>query len=334
MADERARVAGLITASWSTRVIAVACELRLFDALAAGPSTAAQLAAETGSQPQALFRLLRGLASLELVSDLGGESFELTDAGRLLCEGAPGSIRGMALHWGQRLWSAFSQIDQSVKTGKPWRISGLEGFEHMSSDPAQMAMFHQSMADQTAPVARTMLAAYDLSGAHKVMDVGGSYGALLAAVLNAHPSLSGEVFDLEGLAEASTAYLKSQGVADRARFTAGSFFETIPSGADVYMLKSIIHDWHDEDALRIMRQLAAAMSPPAKALLIEQVAPDRVRGGEDIVAIRADLMMLTATGGRERTIGEYRELFEAAGLKLGQVIPTVSAFSVIEALPA
>ena len=330
--EARERVSGLIMGAWGTQVIHVAAQLRLFDALAGGPRAAAELAAETGSHPPSLFRLMRALAAIDLVRHLDGDRFELLPAGELLRTDAPGSVRGMALHWGRRLWGAMTQLDQSVRTGAPWRVSGLEGFQQMAQDPADMAMFHQSMADQTLPVARGVAEACDLSGYGRLMDVGGSYGALLAALLKAYPSLSGEVYDLAGLSEASTAYLEGQGVGGRARFVAGSFFESVPAGAGAYLLKSIIHDWDDAEALQILRNVRAAAAGGAAVLVIEQVAPAQVRpGGGDLVPIRADIMMLTATGGKERTVEEYRALFEEAGLALTRVVPTASAFSVLEA---
>src|SRR5471032_2908862 len=166
----RARVQALIAGAWSTQVTHVAARLEVFDRLLDGPRAAAELAAETGSHPGAFLRLMRGLASLDLVTQLDGDRFELTAAGRLLAAQAPGSIRGMALHWGERLWGALGQLDQSVKTGKAWRASGLDGFQQMAHDPAQMAMFHQSMTDQTGPVAAAMLKVYDFSRFRTLMD--------------------------------------------------------------------------------------------------------------------------------------------------------------------
>ncbi len=336
MADhnERARVQGLITAAWSTQVIGVAARLSLFDRIAAGEGAARALAAATGSHPGAMRRILRALAALGLCRQAGEDRFELTAAGELLRAGAPGSIRGMALHWGQRIWGALSQLDQSLATGRAWRISGLKGFEEMASDPAQMAMFHQSMADQTGPVAAAILDVYDFSPFRAVMDVGGGYGALLAAVLKAHPGLTGQVFDLPDLAQAAGAYLEDEGVAGRGAFVGGSFFDAVPAGADAYMLKMIIHDWGDEDALAILtccRRAAAARG--AKILVMERIAP-ALAGPDDLVTIRGDILMLTAAGGQERTPDEYEALFAGAGLRLERTLPTASGFSVMETTPA
>jgi hypothetical protein len=333
--DLRARLVSQITGAWSTQVVGVAAQLRLFDALAHGPRAAADLADETGSHPGALYRLLRALAALGLVGDLRDGKFELTEAGRLLCEGARGGLRGMALHWGDRLWGALSQLDQSVATGKPWHISGAEGFEHMARDPQQMAMFHQSMADSTAPVAHAVLEAYDFSPFTEIMDVGGSTGALLAAILKAHPRMLGRVFDLPGLAEAADVYLRAQGVADRATYVGGSFFEAVPSGAPLIMMKMIIHDWLDDEAALILSNTRKALAPGGVVLVMDRVAPEVVSATPaDYATLRADITMLTAAGGKERTEAEFETLFARADLSLRRIVATTSEFSILEAIPA
>ena len=273
MTDERDRVLALITGAWPVQVIHVAARLRLPDLMAEGETSSAALAETTGSHPRTLRRLLRAMAALGLCRQTDHDRFELSPAGEVLREGSEGSVRGVALHYGERIWGAMSQLDQSVKTGRPWRISGASGFEHMASDPGQMEMFHQSMADRTAPAARDMLQAYDFGRFRTLLDVGGSYGALLAAILKARPDLTGQVFDLPNLKDASTAYLERVGVSDRARFTGGSFFDQVPAGADAYMLKSIIHDWDDQEAVQILRNCAVAAGAQGRVLVIDRIAP-------------------------------------------------------------
>jgi hypothetical protein len=325
----RARVQDLITGAWSTQVVHVAVRLKVFDRLLEGPRSAAAMAQETGSHPGAFARLMRALASIDLMRQLDEERFELAPAGRLLAEGQPGSVRGMALHWGERLWGALGQLDQTVRTGRPWKESGLEGFEHIAQDAGQIEMFHQSMADNTAPAALAMIEAYDFGALRTLMDVGGSYGALLAEILKAHPPMTGAVLDLPGLAEASRAYLEHAGVADRGRFEGGSFFEAVPSGADAYMLKSIIHDWDDERALTILKNCAAAAGRDGLVLVIERIAPE-LASPADFITVRGDILMLTANGGRERTEAQFRSLLGQAGLDVRRIVPTASGFAIIE----
>ena len=335
-AEDRARVLGLITGAWPVQVIHVAVRLRLPDLMAEGETSSAALADATASHPRTLRRLLRAMAALGLCRQIDHDRFELTSAGELLRAGAEGSVRGVALHYGERIWGAMSQLGESVKTGRPWRISGASGFEHMASDPAQMEMFHQSMADRTGPAARDMLQAYDFGRFRTLMDVGGSYGALLAAILQARPGLSGQVFDLPALKDASTAYLERMGVSDRARFTGGSFFDQIPQGADAYLLKSIIHDWDDPDAVRILRNCAAAAGAEGRVLVMDRIAPELADGDPvDLVTFQGDLMMLTANGGLERTLKEFQAIYDQAGLRLEGVTTTAAGLAVMEtrALP-
>jgi hypothetical protein len=333
--DVRERVVAQITACWPTQAIFVGVRLRLFDKLADGPRAAADLAAETEAHPGAVRRLLRGLATLDLCRQLDRDRFELTEAGRLLCASTPGGVRGMALHWGDRLWGALSQLEHSVRTGEPWSASGQAGFELMASDPDQMAMFHQSMAEQSTPVARAMLEAYDFSRFTRLVDVGGGYGAMLATVLKAHPGQIGQVYDLADLGPAAQLYLQASGVGSRAGFVGGDFFETVPTGADAYMLKSIIHDWADEPSRRILANCRKALGPGGVVLVIERVAPEVASGRpEELDALRQDLIMLTATGGQERAVVEYEALFADAGLRLAGVTPTSSGFSILEAAAA
>ena len=201
----------------------------------------------------------------------------------------------------------------------------------MASDPGQMAMFHQSMADQAVPAARTMIEVYDFGRFASLVDVGGSYGALLAAVLQVHPRATGMVFDLPALQAASTAYLESQGVADRARFVGGSFFEQAPSGADAYLLKSIIHDWDDEEAVQILRNCASAAGRQGRVLVMDRLAPELADGDPaDLTTLRSDILMLTANGGLERTLGDFQALYDKAGLALQSMTPTTSGFAVME----
>ncbi len=167
------------------------------------------------------------------------------------------------------------------------------------------------------------------------MDVGGSYGALLAAVLQARPELSGAVYDLPDLAAAAGTYLAQAQVGDRATFIGGDFFQSVPEGADAYMLKMIIHDWDDEKARSILGQCRKAAGPNGVVLVMEKIAPETVGGDAgDLATIRGDILMLTAAGGMERTESEYHTLLGEAGLAIRRIFPTSSGFSVIEAVAA
>jgi hypothetical protein len=211
----------------------------------------------------------------------------------------------------------------------------------MASDPQSAAIFYQAMVEMTRLAAGALIKAYDFSGVHTLIDIGGGYGLLLAAILAAYPEMSGKVFDLPHCQEGATRLLAERGVAGRAEFVVGSFFDSVPSGADAYVLKSVIHDWDDEKSLTIFEKCRAAMSERtrrkggARLLIIEPIVPDRMgSSSHDGVIVGSDLNMLVMAGGRERTEAEFRSLLEAAGLRIALIVAAPpTAFSVIEALP-
>ena len=277
-------------------------------------------------------RLLRAMCSLALARQLDSERFELTEKGQLLRPNVPGSLHGLALAWTSRSWDAWSQLDRGIRTGEPTVPSGVEGFASMAHDPQAAATLNSSQAARTHGVAQEAARVFDFSRFNDVMDVGGGYGTVLAAVLAANPHLTGAVVELPYLEKDTLAFLANEGVGDRARFIGGSFFEAVPKGADCYILKSILHDWTDEQCGVILANAAAASSPGATLLVIEQVLPEIATDDPmDWSSFRTDLNMLLSTGGRERTEAEFRAMFAAAGFKLVRTIPNQSEFVLLEA---
>lgn len=328
----RAATASLITGCWSTQVLHAAVELGIPDRLAAGPATSAAIAEACGTHPRATFRLLRALSALGLCNDLGDGRFELTAAGHLLRADSPGSLTALARHWGSRTWAAFAHLEQTVRTGAAWSHGGREGFASMAHRPQEAAVLNRSMVEQTLQVAASIVQAYDFSRFRTVIDVGGGYGALLSVALEAYPHLEGASADLAYMEPEATAFLRGRGLAQRARFIPTDFFSAVPPGADAYLLKYIIHDWNDHDATEILRHTREAAGSRGAVLLIERIIPERITQEADPAGIVCgDINMMVSTGGLERTEGEYRRLLESAGLTLTRIIPTASAFSLLEA---
>jgi hypothetical protein len=314
-------------------VIYTAVRLGLPDKIAQGLSSAEELASASGTDPRSTFRLMRALAVLGLCRHLGGGRFALTESGELLRTEVPNSLAITARHWGDRAWRSFSHLEESVRTGAPMKDSGRAGFESFAHRPEDAAIFNQAMAAQTAAVASAIVAEYDFSRFRSVIDVGGGYGALIEALLKRHPQLTAASADMAYMEHDAQAYLSRAGVADRARFIPTDFFSAVPPGADCYLLKYIIHDWGDADSIAILRNTRAALADNGVVLIIEQVAPELAQPTpQHLAAIRTDLHMLSGVGGMERTITEYRELLGASHLRLTRVIPTASAFSIIEAV--
>jgi len=332
----------LIIGFMPARVVHVAAQLGLADRLADGPKDAAVLASETGSHAPSLHRLLRALASLGVVDEHESGRFALTPLGEQLRTGVPGSLRNLALMFGgERAWRCWGDLLHCVQTGQSamHHLYGMGSFELLATLPQQAAIFNEAMAEITRDVARAVVATYDFTQFREIVDVGGGNGTLIAAILASAPSLCGIVFDLPtGNAEASR-QLAGAGVATRCRVVAGDFFESVPTGADAYILKSIIHDWDDDQSVAILQKCRNAISPSGKLLLVERVMPTRM----EVVPTHQrmamlDMNMMAMPGGRERTESEYRTLLAAAGFALSHIVSlaAVSArvdVSIIEAIP-
>jgi hypothetical protein len=332
MDSAQQHVSQLIGAFWAAQVAAAAAALSLPDRLAAGAMTAEDLARAADAHAPSVRRLLRAMVSLGLcMQDVDGR-FSLTDAGQYLRADAPGSVRGRALFTGDMLWKQFGDLTHQVTTGGRTQavVSGAEGFEALKNDPPRLHAFQQAMAESSQLAARDAMKAYDFGRFSKVLDLGGGYGGVLAELLKAHPGQSGAVFDLPFLQGGAEAYLAQAGVAGRGRFMGGSFFETVPEGFDLILMKFIVHDWGDAEALAILKKARAAGAQTL--VLIEQVVPDLITTEHQAV-IRADLTMM-GMGGMERTAEEYRALLAEAGWTLKAITPSGAAFSVIEAEPA
>jgi hypothetical protein len=332
----RYQLSRMISSIWVPQAIYAAAKLGVADALAAGPASAGAVAREAKTHPQATYRLLRALATLEIVRERDGAVFELTPLGRCLTSDAPDSVRSWALLWGgPMMWAPWGHLADCVRTGEmaPKFMAGVDSpFELMETYPEDAAHFNRSMLELTRGVAALLPAAYDFSGARVVVDVGGGFGALLPPLLRKHPSLRGVVYDLWRCAEGSRKLMAEEGLAGRCEFEPGDFFESVPAGGDVYLLKSVIHDWDDERSRTILERCRAALAPGARLLVLEWIMPDHVGPADGAIA-GTDLNMMVMVGGQERTEAEYRALLASAGLQVTRVIPT-GAMSVIESQAA
>jgi precorrin-6B methylase 2 len=325
----------LVNGSWATQAIAVAAELGLADLLAEGTRNPDQLARATGCHAPSLHRLLRALASLGLCEELEDGTFGPSVLGSLLTSEAPMSLRGMAIY-GRYKWPVWGNLLHSVRTGACANAlaHGAPVFEHLERDAASAQIFHRAMTETTRLIARAVVSAYDFRGFRRIVDIGGGYGEMLGAILRACPSARGVLLDLPAALEGARRNLEQAGLALRCELVAGDFFESVPGGADCYLLKRVIHDWEDDRATAILRCCRDAMPAGAKLLLVEQIMPERIATSpahQD--AARMDLHMLLMVGGRERTADQYRRVLDAAGLGMGAIVPAALNVCVIEAVP-
>ncbi|GAA4081018.1 methyltransferase [Actinomadura miaoliensis] len=319
------------------QIIYTAAELRLADALADGPRTAGELAERTGTHAPSLLRLLRALTVLGAVRQPEPDRFALTDEGRRLRGDVPDSIRGLVgLFCAPEVWRSWGELTETVRTGEyAWeRVTGGTPFEYFARNPELSATFNAAMAEGTRDVAPAVVKAHDFGRYRTIADLGGGNGTLLAEIMSAVPGLRGVLFDLPAALERAGRTLEGAGVADRCEVVPGDFFEAVPEGADAYLLKSVIHDWDDEKAAAVLRTCRAAMTPGARVLIVEPVLPPLVTP-EFRGALMSDVNMLVATGGRERTEAEFRDLLAAAGLRPVSVSDRLepTTYRIIEAAP-
>jgi hypothetical protein len=319
-----------------TALIAAAARSGLLDALWGRTLAAEQLAAERGWPVVTVRRLLRGLELLQVVERQPGEAspspqFGLTLAGGLLCSDAPGPEHPYARLSAEQYVPAWMQLDAALtSTQTPFEIAlGQPVWAHRRANPAAGAVFNEWLFRQSGRITDQLVAACEVGDSQVVADVGGGQGALLIDLLRAHPGLRGLLADQPAVAAAARDTITQAGLAERCDTRGIDFFEAVPTGCDLYLLKSVLHDWSDDDCVRILRSIRQALSATARLLVIERLVPDVPQHDPETVWL--DLHMLCVTGGRERTREEYRGLLAAAGLSLRRVVETNGPFRVLEA---
>jgi hypothetical protein len=321
----------MATAHWLSRIVYVAAKLNLADHLSNGSRTAEELAELTGTHAPSLYRLMRTLAHLGILTEDDAHRFALTQLGEALKTGAPGSARPTILTMaGDLFLSGFGQLLYSVQTGKSGfeKSLGMPIFDWFAKNPEIASLFSETMVGFHGAEPAAVAAAYDFSGLKTIVDMGGATGNLLTTVLGHVPGARGILFDLPHVVRDATALIQSRGLSNRVTIEAGSFFERVPSGGDAYLLSHVIHDWSEEQCLTILGHCRKAMTPGSRLLLIEMVLPP---GNAPHPGKVLDIMMLVGPGGRERTEQEYGELLAKAGFRLVRVVPTESSVSIVEA---
>src|SRR5919204_217021 len=312
----------------------VVAELGIADLLATQPRSVAELAQSSGVHAPSLYRVLRTLASLGVFVEDGNQTFRLTPLGTTLRSDVPGSVRSWALVNCGISWRAYGELLYSVQTGQPGfdHAYGMSVFDYTARHPDAMAIFGKMLIDFHGPEVAAVAAAYSLSDAKTVVDVGGGSGNLLAALLEANPKLTGTVFERPPVAEAAIQWLHAAGLSHRSDVLEGDFFESVPTGGDVYVLSHVIHDWDETHCLTLLGNCRRAIAPGGRLLIVETVLPGR---NEPSPGRLLDLIMLVnSPRGQERTLDEYRDLLARADFRLARVVPTASPVSVIEAVPA
>ena len=329
----KADLLALIRGHRITDSITTAARLGIPDLLAEGPADAATLAAATGTHAPTLYRLLRVLAAAEVLHESDDGRFGLTETGSYLATGTPGSLSSwVELIDRPTMRDAWANLERSVRTGENTfaALHGERVWEWRHHEPDEEAVFNRAMAALSAGIGDAVATAFDFGAASVVADIGGGSGSLLAAILRGHPRLRGILFDQPAVV-AHPEELERAGVVDRCEVVGGSFFDSVPAGADIYLMKAILHDWEDPEAIAILRTIRREIPDDGALLVVERVIGPP---NEDLEGKLSDLHMLVMPGGRERTEAEWDALLAAGGFRLEEIRPIPAAWKVLVGRPS
>lgn len=324
----------MITGSLGSQAVYVAAQLGIADLLVHGPRNVEELAKAAGADADSLYRVLRALASFGVFQEHGNRVFALTPTGELLRSDSPRSLRDLAIFMGEDWhWRVWGRTLYSVRTGKAaWNeVHGQEVFPYFANNPEAAKIFDRAMTSLSNLAIQAVVEGYDFSDVKTLVDVAGGHGRLLTAILDEHMSMHGVLFDQPHVLEGAKENEHVKTLSERLRLVSGDFFESVPAGFDGYIMKHIIHDWDDERALQILRNIRNVMDDDGRVILVETVITD---DGQPDLGKLLDIEMLVSPGGKERTAAEYWELFAKAGLRMTRIVPTKSPYSVIEAVKA
>ena len=326
----------MITATWTVQSIYLAASLGIADLLKNGSKSVDELAQATDSQVSYLYRVLRALASVGVFSEVAPNQFALTEMAQYLRSDIPGSLRYISMMLSDEWhWNSWGDILHVVKTGQPamqhlYQIDNT--FEYLSQNPKSGAIFNNAMTGWSKTVHTAVVDSYDFSDINNIVDVAGGHGTLIASILAANPHMEGVLFDMPHVVANARDLLTREGVIDRCKIVGGDFFEAAPSGGNAYIMSHIVHDWGDEDCVKFLKNIRQNIAENGRLLVVEMVVP---AGNTPHLGKLMDICMMTMySAGRERTEAEYRQLFQAAGFRLTQIIPTASPMSVIECVCA
>ena len=320
----------MVVAAAVSRALCSIAELGVADHVTAGtPQSVAALAAATGAHERSLYRVMRFMASRGVFAETSPRHFDHTPLSSALRNDADGSFRAAARMF-HRMFAGWDGLDHAVRTGEPGfdKVFGQPVFDYVMGHPDMGPILDAGMTSIHGYETAAMLEAYDFTGVKVLADIGGGNGSLLAGVLHRYPQMRGILFDLGHVVGRAAEGLKQAGLSARCQVIEGSFFDTVPAGADAYLMRHIIHDWTDEQSLQILGHCRAAMPVDGRLLLVECVVPT---GNERSPSKDFDVTMMTFPGGMERTEAEFRDLLAQGGFTLTSVTPTTTMVSVVEA---
>jgi O-methyltransferase domain/Dimerisation domain len=338
MAEEKqapppeAKIMHLLSGAYVSGAVSCVAQLGIADILDAGPKSAAELATQVKADATALYRLMRATASVGVFAEGADGKFSQTPASAVLRSDANPSLRALAIMYGHE-WHirGWEQLEYCVKTGKTGveKTYGMPIFEYLKQHPKEAQVFNDAMTSFSMMDSPAVVDAYSFEGIHSIVDVAGGHGLLMAKILERHPGMRGTLYDLPEVMEgAKSGPLKN--VMDRCTLQSGDMFSTVPAGVDAYIMKHIIHDWADEQCIRLLKACRKSVNAGGKLLVVDSV----IQPGNDFAPGKfLDLQMLVAAGGCERTEKQFSEIFAASGWKLNRVIPMRTPESIVEGIP-
>lgn len=309
----------VIAHHWLSCCVFVAAKLNIADLLVNGPKSVAALAEATGCHAPSLYRLMRALASEGIFEETLPGTFAMTADATGLLSDAPGTMKYFVLAELGDFYQPWGALLHSIRTGETAfdHYYKMDVWQYYSTHPEEARTFMQAMTRLTEYTDKAIVAAYDFSVFRSMVDVGGGNGSLLMSIARSAPDLKGIVFDAPYVVEKTREAIEAAGMSGQCTASGGDFFEEVPAGSDAYIMKYILHDWHDEDAIRLLRTCHKAMKKGSKLLAVDAVIPP---GNKPHPGKFMDINMIVATGGRERTAAEFSQLFQSAGLRFNRVI--------------
>jgi len=328
----QAIVLQMLTGMWVSQILSAVAQLGVADLIAAGTRSVEHLAEECSADANGLGRLLRAAATVGLVIETAPSEFALTPLGNTLRANTPGSLRDFVIaETAPGHWLPWGRLADAVKRGGSMtkETLGLDPWDYYAKNDEEGRCFARGMSNLSAIASEAVAHVYDPGNVKRIVDVGGSEGVLLRGILNRAPNARGVLFDRADVIEGARRAVAESGMADRIELVSGDFFGEIPGGGDLYLLKSILHDWPDNKCEEIVKAVHRAAPEGSRLVVVEGILPDTPQPSPVTLM---DMNMLVMLGGRERTAGEYTALLKRCGYEVKKVIPTGGMFSVIEAV--
>lgn len=325
----REKLLTLLSGEWVSRGLYVATKLEIAEHLEPGPKSIEALAKLSSTHADALYRLLHMLAGFAIFEEVSPGVFANTDASLLLSKTNPGTLHSLSLFYGEEIHKSWEGLFSSIQTGAPafQTTFGQPVFSYFKDNPERAELFQGAMKEKSRAVIKSALLTYNFGQFTSICDVGGGYGQFMQALLQTYPKLSGTLFDLPEVVNKVKQH-NPQLENNRCQLCPGDFFVSIPEGKDAYLLKSVIHDWDDAGAEKILKNCYQAMGADSRLLIIEVVLQP---GSQSVYANCMDVLMLAITGGKERSLASFNQMLGNCGFVIEHVYPTGTEFSILEA---